>query len=398
MKIYQIYNEQRSRIGGEPAVVDVTSRVLETNGHESRLVMKSSRDLENSLLKRFGAFWTGIYNGAAYREMQRLLESDCPDIVHVHSVYPMFSPSILLACRHAGVPVVMTVHTHNLTCPTWFHLRNGKTCEKCMGGREHQCVIHNCRRNLPESIAYALRSFVARRFRLFHDNIDILMVPTNFSKAMLLRAGFAPDQVMVVPNPTAVTKTPAERPPGDYVAFAGRVSSEKGVDVLLAAAALMPHLAFKVAGDGPVLAAMMSQAPANVEFMGRLGYEDLLTFYEKARMLVVPSVWFEPFGMVAADAMALGLPVIASRIGGLPDVVEDGVTGLLFEPGNAHDLAEKIAHLWDDRALAAQLGRSGRTKAAYQYSQKSYLRNLMAVYHIAIQGRANSSALLPILT
>jgi glycosyltransferase involved in cell wall biosynthesis len=143
---------------------------------------------------------------------------------------------------------------------------------------------------------------------------------------------------------------------------------------------------------------MMSQAPANVEFMGRLGYEDLLTFYEKARMLVVPSVWFEPFGMVAADAMALGLPVIASRIGGLPDVVEDGVTGLLFEPGNAHDLAEKIAHLWDDRALATQLGRSGRTKAAYQYSQKSYLRNLMAVYHIAIQGRAKSSALLPILT
>lgn len=398
MKICQIYNEQRSRIGGEPAVIDVTSRVLESNGHESRVVMKSSRDLENSLVKRFGAFWTGAYNGATYREMQRLLESDRPDIVHVHSVYPMFSPSVLLACRHAGVPVVMTVHTHNLTCPTWFHLRNGKTCEKCMGGREYQCVVHNCRSNVLESMAYALRSFVARRFRLFHDNVDILMVPTKFSKTMLLRAGFARDQVMVVPNPTAVTETPADRPLGDYVAFAGRVSAEKGVDVLLAAAALMPQLTFKIAGDGPALEAMMSQAPANVEFMGRLGYDDLLGFYKMARMLVVPSVWFEPFGMVAADAMALGLPVVASRIGGLPDVVEDGVTGLLFEPGNAADLAAKVGQLWDDPVLGAQLGRSGREKAAHKYSHESYFRNLLAVYHIAIHGRAQSSALLPILT
>jgi len=398
MKICQIYNEQRSRIGGEPAVIDVTTRVLETNGHESRLVMKSSRDLEHSALKRFGAFWTGAYNGKTFREMQRLLQSDRPDIVHVHSVYPMFSPSILLACRRAGVPVVMTVHTHNLTCPTWFHLRDGSICEDCMGGREYQCVLHNCRRNLLESAAYALRSFVARRFRLFHDNVDILMVPTQFSRTLLLRAGFHRDQVVVVPNPTAVTESPTDRLLGDYVAFAGRVSAEKGVDVLLAAAALMPHLSFKIAGDGPVLSAMMAQAPGNVHFVGRLAYEELLAFYKRARLLVVPSVWFEPFGMVAADAMALGLPVIASRIGGLPDVVEDGVTGLLFEPGNAPDLARQIGRVWDDPALGAQLGQSGRGKATERYSHQAYYCNLLAAYKTAIHGYGRSSALLPILT
>jgi glycosyltransferase involved in cell wall biosynthesis len=398
MKICQIYNEQRSRIGGEPAVIEVTTRVLEANGHASRLVMKSSRDLEHSIVKRVGAFWTGAYNGATYKEMQRLLQSDRPDLVHVHSVYPMFSPSILLACRRAGVPVVMTVHTHNLTCPTWFHLRNGSTCENCLGGNEYQCVMHNCRKNLLESTAYALRSFVARRFRLFHDNVDILMVPTHFSKTMLLRAGFDRDQVMVVPNPTAVTEIPADRAPGDYVAFAGRVSSEKGVDILLAAAALMPDLPFKVAGDGPVLPAMISQAPKNVHFVGRLAYDELLSFYKKARMLVVPSVWFEPFGMVAADAMALGLPVVASRIGGLPDVVDEGVTGLLFEPGNAVELVQQIRRIWDDPVLGARLGKSGRTKAAQRYSQEAYYRNLLAAYNTAIHGRATSSALLPILT
>jgi glycosyltransferase involved in cell wall biosynthesis len=398
MKICQVYNEQRSRIGGEPAVIEVTTRVLKANGHESRLLMKSSRDLEHSILMRAGAFWTGAYNRASYREMHRLLEADRPDLVHVHSVYPMFSPSILLACRKAGVPVVMTVHTHNLTCPTWFHLRNGSTCESCLGGNEYQCVRHNCRQNLLESTAYALRSFVARRFRLFHNNVDILMVPTHFSKTMLLRAGFDRDQVMVVPNPTAVTEIPSDRALGDYVAFAGRISPEKGLDTLLSAAALLPHLSFKVAGDGPVLPSMIARAPKNVSFEGRLAYDQLLSFYRKARMLVVPSVWFEPFGMVAADAMALGLPVVASRIGGLPDVVDEGVTGLLFEPGNAAELAQQICRIWADPELGARLGQSGRTKAAHRYSQEAYYRNLLAAYNTAIHGRSTSPALLPILT
>jgi glycosyltransferase involved in cell wall biosynthesis len=215
---------------------------------------------------------------------------------------------------------------------------------------------------------------------------------------MLLRAGFRPDQVMVVPNPTAVTEAPADRPLGDYVAFAGRVSAEKGVDVLLAAAALMPHLSFKIAGDGPVLPAMMSQAPSNVRFVGRLAYDELLTFYKMARLLVVPSVWFEPFGMVAADAMALGLPVVASRVGGLPDVVDEGVTGLLFEPGDAADLAQKIGRIWDAPALGTQLGKAGRAKAMQRYSQQAYYRNLLAAYNTAIRGRAKNSTLLPILT
>jgi glycosyltransferase involved in cell wall biosynthesis len=398
MKIVQIYNEQRSRIGGEPAVVEMTTRVLQANGHQSRLVMKTSRDLEHSFFRRLGAAFTGAYNTATYSEMERLIEADRPDIVHVHSVYPMFSPSILRACRRAGVPVVMTVHTHNLTCPAWFHLRDGKTCEKCIGGHEYQCALHNCRGNIFESVAYALRSFVARRFRLFHDNVNVLMVPASFSKTILVRAGFHHNQVMVVPNPTAVTELPAERSPGDYVAFAGRVSTEKGVDVLLAAAASMPHLDFKVAGVGPVLSAMMAQAPKNVHFVGQLAYNDLLDFYRQARLLVVPSVWFEPFGMVAADAMALGLPVVASRIGGLVDVVDDGVTGLLFEPGNPADLVCQITRILSDPAFAARLGRAGRAKAARDYSERAYYRNLLAAYHVALDGHVETSALLPILT
>lgn len=397
MKVLQVYNEQRSRFGGEPAVVEATMRVLVQNGHESRLVMKSSRVLENSILRRMNAFWGGVYNIYAYREMHRLLEKDRPDAVHVHSVYPMFSPSVLVACRRLGVPVVMTVHSHILTCPTWYHLHKGQVCEDCVGGHEYWCVLKNCRNNIFESFAYALRSSVARRFRLFHDNVSVLIVMTPFAKGRLLQAGFRDDQIAVVPNPTSVSDTTTDRPAGEYVAFAGRVSPEKGVDIFLAAAAQMPDVPFKVAGDGPVLSEMMARAPQNVEFLGQLGFDELLTFYRRSRVLVVPSLGFELFAMVAVDAMALGVPVIASRIGGLPHVVEDGVTGLLFEPGNPGDLVQQVRRLWDDPQLCNRMGRAGRQKVMREYTEDAYFHNLMAVYQTAIQRSRNTAAVTPLV-
>jgi glycosyltransferase involved in cell wall biosynthesis len=386
VKVYQIYNEQRSRLSGERAVVDATMQLLTQNGHESRLIMKSSRDLEDSLIKRASAFWSGIYNFGAYYEMRHLLKQDRPDVVHVHSVYPMFSPSVLAACRQAGVPVVMTVHNHSLTCPTSFHLHKGRICEDCVGGHEYHCVLKNCRNNILESCAYALRSAVARICRWFPENVNVLIVLTPFGKGRLLQAGFREDQIAVVPNPTSVAETAARLSSGEYVGFAGRVSPEKGVDIFLAAAARMPNIPFKVAGDGPVISEMRARAPGNVEFLGRLGVDDLLAFYRQSRMLVAPSLWFEPFGMVVVDAMALGVPVVASRIGGLPYLVEDGVNGSMFDPGDPEDLVQKVRRLWEDPELCNRMGLAGQRKVAQQYSQRVYYENLMTVYQGAIHG------------
>lgn len=397
MKVFQVYNEQRSRFGGEPAVIDATRRVLSQAGHESRLIMKSSRVLENSMVKRMYAFWGGVYNIHAYHEMRRLLKEDRPDVVHVHSVYPMFSPSVLVACRRASVPVVMTVHSHNFTCPTWYHLYKGRVCEDCVGGHEYMCVLKNCRNNILESSAYALRSNVARRFRLFHDNVNILIVQTPFAKARLMQAGFRNDQITVVPNPTSITESAAVRHKGEYVAFAGRVSPEKGIDILLAAAARMPDIPFKVAGDGPVLSEMMARAPFNVEFLGRLGFDELLDFYRRSRFLVVPSLCFELFGMVVVDAMALGVPVIASSIGGLPHVVEDDVTGLLFEPGNPEALVKEVRRLWEDPQLCDRMGTAGRQKVMREYTEDTYFHNLMTVYQTAIQRSRSGIAVNPLV-
>lgn len=385
MKVLQIYNEQRSRFGGERPVVDTTMLLLAQNGHDSRLIMKSSRSLEGSLFRRISAFWGGTYNFRTYFEMRRLIQLEMPDVVHVHSVYPMFSPSILVACRHARVPVVMTVHSHNLTCPTWFHLYKGLVCEDCIGGHEYRCITKNCRNNILESVAYALRSSVARILRLFHDNVTVLIVMTPWGKSRLLQAGFRHDQIAIVPNPTSVRKTNESKSLGEYVAFAGRLSPEKGVETLLIAAARMPDIPFKIAGDGAILSQLKGKAPDNVQFLGRLCFEDLLDFYRNSRLLAVPSLSFETFGMVAVDAMALGVPVIASKIGGLQHVVDDGITGLLFEPGNPDDLAEQVHRLWDNPQLCDRMGSAARAKVRQHYSQESYYQNLVAVYQKAIQ-------------
>ena len=385
MKVYQLYNQQRSRFGGEPAVVHATMQVLAQNGHQSRLLMKSSRVLENSLVKRVCAFWGGVYNLHTYYEMRRLLEVDRPDVVHVHSVYPMFSPSALVACRRVGVPVVMTVHSDYLTCPTWYHLYKGQVCEDCIGGHEYQCVVKNCRNNIFESAAYALRSSVARRFGLFADNVTVLIALTTFAKERLLKAGFCNEQIAVVPNFTSLTESTLERGSGEYVGFAGRISPEKGLNVLLDAAARMPDIPFKVAGDGPDLPEMRFRAPRNVQFLGQLAFDDLVAFYRRCKILLVPSLCFEQLPMVVIDAMALGVPVVASRIGGLPDVVDDGITGLVFEPGNPADLMEKLRHLWGDRQLCERFARAGREKARLRYSPEVYSRNLLNVYETAIK-------------
>lgn len=396
MKVLQVYNEQRARFGGEPTVIEVTTRVLSQRGHQSRLIMKSSRVLETSILKRLNAFLGGVYNVWAYREMRRLITKDRPDIVHVHSVYPMFSPSVLVACRRMNVPVVMTVHSHILSCPTWYHLHKGRVCEECVGGHEYRCVLKNCRNNILESFAYALRSSVARSFRLFHDNVDVLIALTPFGKAKLVGAGFRADQIAVVPNPACAREAATDPSVGEYVAFAGRISPEKGIDTLLMAAARMPDVPFKVAGDGPVLEEMKAKAPQNVEFVGRLEPKELSEFYQRSRMLVVPSVCFEQFPMVVLEAMGRALPVIGSRIGGLPEIIEEDHTGSLFEPGNAENLAQHVRRLWEDPQLCRRMGIAGRQKVLREYTEDVYFNNLMAVYQTAIQRSRSGVGFIPV--
>ena len=377
-----IYNEYRSDRGGEDKVVENMIALFEKNKVDVCLVKRSSKDL--GFLDKCKAFVNGVYSIEAHRTVSRLLISERPDVVHVHNLYPLFSPSVLVACRGARKPVVMTVHNFGLTCPHWSHYRDGQICELCAGGNVMWCILNNCQGNIFESTGYAVRSGVARRFRLYHENVTRFIALTDFSRQWLISAGIRPNSIDVIPNMIDIPEHKADPSKGLYAAFAGRISPEKGVETMISAAELLPGVPFSVAGSGPLLEQLRRRSLPNVRFRGLLDSPELAEFYSHARFLVVPSRWYEMCPTAILEAMAMGLPIIASRIGGLPEIVQDGVTGLLFEPGNAEDLAKSARVLWDNPELCRKLGLAGREWVVRECRDEVHFQRLMSVYDKAM--------------
>ena len=384
MKVIQIY-DKREVLGGEDHGVDTTIDILERKGERVVPWIRRNVDLISGLDSKVKAFVSGIYSRSAQHAMEGVIEAIRPDIVHAHNLYPFFSPSVLVACRQARIPAVLHCHSHLLTCPTTFHFRDGEICERCTGGREYWCVLNNCKRNIFESIGYALRIAVARKLRLFADNVTLFITASDFIKQRLVEAGFSKNRVVVVPFAVTLPESPMDPFSGENVVFAGRLSPEKGIDTFLAAARLLPKLKFLIAGDGPLKKELENIAPENVTFCGWLNQAQLSDLYGKARLAVVSSTGLEPFGLVITDAMSKGLPVVASNLAGPSEIVEEGVTGLLFQPGNPTDLAEKISNLWTNPDLCRRMGQAGREKAIREYSEDVYYKRLMAVYKKAIE-------------
>jgi len=172
---------------------------------------------------------------------------------------------------------------------------------------------------------------------------------------------------------------------GEYVAFVGRVSPEKGITTFRQAAESLPDVPMRAAGSYDGNEQLVARAPGSLEFLGQVDRNHLDSFYANSRIVVLPSVCYEGFPMILPEAMLRGKPVIASRIGGIPEIVDDGVTGLLFEPGNAEDLAEMIRYLWERPELCRQMGQAGREKVLREYTPERYYKRLMAVYERAIE-------------
>lgn len=384
MKVLQVYNQYRSLFNGEEKVVFDTVELLKQHGHEVELWMRSSRGIEQSLGEKAKAFFSGVYSFEARQAMQQRLTRNPVDVVHAHNLYPLFSPSVISACKRQQVPVLLSLHNQNLTCPKADHLRNGSICESCTGaGRELNCVLKNCRGSWVESVGYALRSAAARKLRMFHDNVTFFIALTEFAKRRLVANGFRESQIRVLPNTAPDVDEAVDPAAGQYIAFAGRLSEEKGITTLLKAGGIASETPLALAGSGPLDELVASSASDNVQRRGRLDQTQMRDFYRNARALVLPSTCFEMCPLVILEAMAHGLPVIASRIGGLGELVDDGETGLLFEPGNADELADKLKQLWSDPERCRQMGAAGRAKALREYSTATYLRRLTGLYREA---------------
>jgi glycosyltransferase involved in cell wall biosynthesis len=372
---------------GEETVVENIADLLAAHGHRVTLFMRSSAEIRSMVLGRTRALFSGIFNFSAMKAFRPFLSESKPDIVHIHNLFPLISPSVLIECRRAHIPVVMHVHNYRLVCPNGLHMPKTdlRICEKCCGGREYWCVLRNCEGNLPKSLGYALRSYVARKAQLYRANVSVYICLTCFQKQRLVSQGYPEDRTIVLPNMVRVRDEPDRSSPGNYVGFVGRVSPEKGISVFLKAAKKCPHIEFSVAGSYDRMPDVLKQAPDNCRFLGHLRYRELSQFYNLSRIVVAPSLWYETFCLTAMEAQAYGKPVICSHIGALSEVVDCGVTGLLFRLGDADELAEKIQYLWDRPDLCRRMGAAGRDKFRRNYSAQQYYERLMAVYGKAIK-------------
>lgn len=381
MKILHAYNRHRGG-GGADNACDATIRLSVEQGLDVEVFARSSLDLGEGLRGKVKAFVSGVYAADAVSDFRDHLRRSRPDVVHVHELYPLISPWILPVCSAAGIPVVMTCYDFRLTCPIATHFRRGRICHQCAGGREHRSVINNCRGNPAESLAYGLRGMVARRFRLFYDHVSCFIVLSEFSAEWLTdHAGIKPDRILLNPCVIPLPSEPVADPgAGAYVGYAGRFVPEKGVEILVEAAR-RAALPLKLAGDAPSHPAVRPED--GTELVMTRSATELASFYRGARMIVVPSIWYETFGIVPAEAMSHGVPVVVSKLGALQQIAIDGESGVHFAPGDIADLARVLTALWNDPPRCRRLGAAARERIAERCSAGAHMQRLLGAYERA---------------
>jgi len=327
------------------------------------------------------------WNPVSARAVRRAVAEHAPDVAHVHNTWFTLSPSVLGALHRSMVPVVMTLHNYRLVCVNALVFRDGHPCTDCVGRSPWPGVRHRCYRDSAPQSAVAAATLSFNRARgTWVDAVDRYIAPSRGLRDTLIAGGLPAERFIVRPHAVADPGPRIRRPSSSAtVLCVGRVSEEKGVDVLLEAwaRARPPGIELVVVGDGPRREALEHRAIDGVRFTGWLPHDDVRALMLGSRALVFPSVCFEVFPMTLVEAMAAGLPVIASAHGGSAEIVGPIGPEWLAEPGRPQSWAERLEHLADDDALDAA-GACARDLYASQYAPERGIGSLIDAYQAAI--------------
>lgn len=363
-----------------------TAELLRKHTHHVQFFVRRTADLPKGLRGQVKAFFSGIWSFAAARELDDLIQEFKPDVIEFQNIYPLISPSIFPVLKRHNIPVLYRCANYRLFCPTGLMLHNDCSCELCALKGEINCVRLNCENSIGRSVGYALRNRIARKQIL--DTVDRYMVLSSFQQEKFISWGVPENKISILPNficPTMFPPPQKKASDGCYVAYAGRLSPEKGIAHLVAAARRFPQIEFHFAGHTGRMPDC-GELPENVVLKGELPRESLFTFFENARIVVVPSVCYEGFGFTAIEAMLVERPVIASGIGGLKDIVVNGVTGLTVSPGDVDALEGAVRDLWNSPDICNEMGKNGRLRVLDQYSSGKYYEKLLGFYEDAVAG------------
>lgn len=390
-RVLQVHTRYR-QAGGEERVVDAERVLLEGAGIGVQQVIFDNADLResHSLSSDLALAASSVWSRQSLRVVERAIGRWRPDVMHVHNTFAAASPAIYYAARRAGVRVVQTLHNYRLVCPVATTFRDGHQCTDCVGRPvPWPSVVHACVRDShAQSAVVATMLATHRALGTYRKRVDQYVALSRFQRELVINGGLPPDRVTVIPNFLEPDPGVAGGHRGGIV-YVGRLSVEKGINPMLAAAKTAPGV-LRVAGTGP-LHPLVERAAAegDVTALGPLSGDAVSGELGSAVALIVPSLWFEGFPMVVLEAYALGTPVIASRIGSLAEIVEDGITGLLVEPNDPDALAQAMRWAIAHPARMRDLGAAARERYEGGYRGARHLELLLEAYRMNHRARAD---------
>ena len=386
-RVLQVHTRYR-QAGGEDEVVAAEKRLLEEAGLlVAQVVFDNPRPGGRRLsiaplTQSLSTIWS---RGAAHR-VREAIKNTGAQVVHVHNTFVSASPSVYDAAYSCGVPVVQTLHNYRLFCPAGTAYRAGRPCTDCLGRAiPLPAVVHACYRgSRAQSAVVAAALSIGRARGTYWRRVGAYLALTEFQRELLVRSGLPSDRIQVVPNFLEPDPSVVGRPRSGFL-FVGRLSQEKGLATLLRAAALAPGT-IRVAGRGPCAPQVQAAGErGDLQMLGHLDKAEVLDQLRGAAAMVLPSVWFEGFPVSVLEAYATGTPVIASRIGSLAEVVKEGVTGLLAEPGDPDDLASRLRWAIDHPAEMQRMGFEARREYETKYRGDVHLSSLLETYRRLIE-------------
>ncbi|MCA6122028.1 glycosyltransferase [Bradyrhizobium sp. WSM 1704] len=385
MRILVAHNYYQ-QAGGEDEQVAVEVAMLRSFGHE--VAQFSLHNNAIDAMNRLALASRTIWNRSSSLELTRLLRTHRPQIVHFHNTFPLISPAAYWAARAEGAAVVQTLHNFRLCCINAVLFRDGRVCEDCLGKAvPWPGILHKCYRNsLGASSATATMVATHRLLGTWQKAVDVYIALSEFSRGKLLQGGLPADKITVKPNFVYPDPGPGNGN-GRFALFVGRLSQEKGIETLLAAwRRLRDDIQLKIVGDGPLAQQVREAAAADgrIEWLGYKPLDFVHRLLGEAAVLLLTSRCYENFPRVAVEAFAKGTPVIASRLGAMAEIVEDGRTGLHFEPGDADDLAAKVGGLLAHPSELAQMRGAARERFAQNFIAETNHDMLMAIYQRAV--------------
>ncbi len=388
--------------GGSETYYFSLQNILQKNGHEvvpfamadennfdtpyAKYFVNNIDYSSKSLTKKIRNGFKIIYSAEAKKKISALLDKVKPDIVHLHIFQHQISPSILPEIKKRGIPIVYTVHDYKPVCPNYKMMSKQAICEKCKGGLYFNCLLNKCTKNSYSASLINTIEMYFHRLRRYYNLIDVFITPSKFLKQKLIEFGIAENRVTHIPNFVDVNNFEVVAANGNapYFVYFGRLSEEKGILTLIQAMKKVRGGQLYLIGTGPleqkIRSVIDTSGLSNIKILGFMQGDDLKNIIKNSLFTVLPSEWYENNPLALLEACAYSKATIGSNIGGIPEIINNNINGLLFEPKNPDDLAQKINFLLNNKGKSKMMGANARSLVKDNNNPHKHYESIMSIY------------------